>query len=71
MAEPFLLGATLTYIVGANSPVWRNVRPIDLTSSSTTYVPSGPGIPLSRTGAPIPNDIQHNGLWSCVQQDHT
>ena len=24
---------------------------------------------LSRTGPPIPNDAQYNGLWSCIQED--
>ena len=83
MAEPFLLyheeislgdtatSGNLTCIVESSSPVWRDVRPTDLTSSSSPYqsTTSGSGIRLSRTGAPIPNDTQHNGLWSCIQQD--
>ena len=83
VSEPFLLyhdeisvgtsatSGNLTCTIEASSPVWRDVRLTDLTSSSSPYqsTPSGPGIRLSRTGAPIPNDTQHNGLWSCVQQD--
>ncbi len=83
VSEPFLLyhdeisvgtsatSGNLTCTIESSSPVWRDVGPTDLTSSSSPYqsTPSGPGIRLSRTGAPIPNDTQHNGLWSCVQQD--
>ncbi len=85
VSEPFLLyhdeislnisatsgNLTCTIIIEASSPVWRDVGPTNLTSSSSPYqsTPSGSGIRLSRTGAPIPNDNQHNGLWSCVRQD--
>ena len=83
VVEPFLLyheeislGTTttsgnLTCIVESSSPVWRDVFPTDLTSSSSPYqsTTSGSGIRLSRRGASIPNDILNNGLWSCIQQD--
>ncbi len=83
VSEPFLLyhdeislntsatSGNLTCTIDASSPVWRDVGPTDLTSSSSPYqsTPSGSGIRLSRTDDLIPNDIQHNGLWSCVQQD--
>ena len=60
----------LTCTIETSSPVWRDVRRTELTSSSTYQsTPSGSGIRLSRTGAPIPNDTQHNGLWSCMRQD--
>ncbi len=54
-----------------STPVWRNVVPAELSSSSSPLrsTPSGPGIRLSRTGASIPNDNHHNGLWSCIQLD--
>ncbi len=84
-SEPFLLyhdeisiktsytSGNLTCTIEANSPVWRDVGPTDPTSSSSPYqsTPSGSGIRLSRTDAPIPNDNQHNGLWSCIQQDRS
>ncbi len=86
VTEPFLLyhdeislgdtatSGVLTCIIESSSPVWRDVGPTDLTSSSSPYrsTPSGSGIrQLSRTGASIPNDNQHNGLWSCVEQDRS
>ncbi len=83
MTEPFLLyhdeisigtnatSGVLTCMVGSSTPVWRNVVPAELSSSSSPLrsTPSGPGIRLSRTVAFIPNDNQNNGLWSCIQLD--
>ncbi len=60
----------LTCMTESSNPVWRNVRPVEVTSSSSPLqsTPSGPGTQrLSRTGASIPNDDQYNGLWSCLQ----
>ncbi len=84
--QPFLLyhdeisvGTTatsgnLTCMAESSTPIWRNVVPAELSSSSSPLrstplqsTPSGPGIQrLSRTGASIPNDDQYNGIWSCV-----
>ncbi len=83
VSEPFLLyhdeislntsatSGNLTCTIEASSPVWRDVGPTDLTSSSSPYqsTPSGSWMRLSRIGAPIPNDTQHHGLWSCIRQD--
>ncbi len=84
VAEPFLLyhdeisvgtsatSGVLTCRVESSYPVWRDVGPTNLISSSpyrSTYLTSRIRR-LSRTGvAPIPNDTQHNGLWSCIEQD--
>ncbi len=61
----------LTCIVGNSTPIWRDVSAFPLnTSSSLQSTPSGPRIlRLSRTGALITNDKQHNGLWSCIKED--
>ncbi len=58
----------LTCMIESNTPIWRDVQPAELSSSSPLQsTPSGPGTQrLSRTGASIPNDDQYNGLWSCV-----
>ncbi len=83
VSEPFLLyhdeisvgtsatSGNLTCIIEASSPVWRDVDSTDLTSSSSPYqsTPSGSWMRLSRTDNLIPNDTQHNWLWSCVRQD--
>ncbi len=60
----------LTCMVGSSTPVWRDVSssPVD-TSSPLESTTSGLMSRLSRTGAPIPNDPEYNGLWSCVQTD--
>ncbi len=62
----------LTCMVESSTPVWRDVSAslVDASSplQSTT---SGLMSRLSRTGDPIPNDIKHNGLWSCIQSDRT
>ncbi len=61
----------LTCMVGNNTPIWRDVStsPLKNTSSPLQSTPSGSGLQrLSRTGASIPNDRQHNGLWSRIQQ---
>ena len=80
--QPFLLyhdeisvGTTatsgvLTCTADSSTPIWRNVVPAELSSSSSPLqsTPSGPGIQrLSRTGASIPNEDQYNGIWSCIQ----
>ncbi len=54
----------LTCMVEASTPVWRDV-------STSLVDASGLMSRLSRTGDPIPNDIMHNGLWSCIQSDRT
>ena len=79
VTQPFLLyhdeisvgtnatsGGVLTCITESSTPVWRNVVPAELSSSSSPLrsTPSGPGIQLSRTGASIPNDNQHNVVYS-------
>ncbi len=79
--QPFLLyhdeislGATatsevLTCMAESSNPVWRNVRTVEVTSSSSLFqsTSSGPGIQrLSRTDSTISNDDQYNGIWSCV-----
>ncbi len=59
----------LTCMTESSNPVWRNVRPVEVNSSSSPLqsTPSGPGTQrLSRTGASIPNEDQYNGLWSCL-----
>ena len=69
------LGATftsgnLTCMVESSTPVWRNVGAFQLdTSSPLQSTTSGLMSRLSRTGAPIPNDTKHNGMWSCIQED--
>ncbi len=83
VAEPFLLyhddisvgtsatSGDLTCTVESSSPVWRDVVRNKLNPSSSTYqsTSSGSGIRLSRISTSIPNDTQHNGLWSCIQKD--
>ncbi len=83
VTEPFLLyhdeisvGTTstsgvLTCMTESNTPIWRNVHRTELSSSSSPLksTRTGPEIRrLSRTGDPIPNDDEYNGLWSCKQQ---
>ncbi len=79
--QPFLLyhdeisigtnatSGVLTCMAESSSPIWRNVVPAELNSSSSPLqsTPSGPGIQrLSCTGASIPNEDQYNGIWSCI-----
>ncbi len=54
----------LTCMVESSTPVWCDV-------STSLVDASGLMSRLSRTGDPIPNDIKHNGLWSCIQSDRT
>ncbi len=63
----------LTCMVEANIPIWRDVRPQELSSSSSPLQSTTSGLMsrLSHTGDPIPNDAQYNGLWSCIQGDRT
>ncbi len=79
--QPFLLyhdeisiGTTatsgvLTCMTESSNPVWRNVQPVEVTSSSSPFrsTSSGLGIQrLSRTDSSIANDDQYNGIWSCI-----
>ncbi len=64
-------------MVEASISIWRDVRPIQLDSSSSPLLStriSGSmrmNHRLSRTGDPIPNNPEYNGLWSCIQEDRT
>ncbi len=83
VSEPFLLyhheisligdtSGVLTCRVESSYPVWRDVGPTELTSSSFPYRSTQfvSGIrQLSRTGARIYYHNHHNGLWSCIQGD--
>ena len=66
------MGATatsgvLTCVVESTTPIWRDVSaiPLDTSSSPLQSTTSGLMSRLSRTGDPIPNDPEYNGLWSC------
>ncbi len=85
VTEPYLLyhdeismGATatsgvLTCVVESTTPIWRDVSaiPLDTSSSPLQSTTSGLMSRLSRTVATIPNDLEYNGLWSCIQADRT
>ncbi len=47
------------------------VSRLDTSSSPLQSTTSGLMSRLSRTGDPIPNDPEYNGLWSCIQEDQT
>ncbi len=62
----------LTCVVGSSTPVWRDVSSALLdTSSPLQSTTSGLMSRLSHTVATIPNDLEYNGLWSCIQADRT
>ncbi len=61
---------SLTCTVRNNAAIWRDVSLSRvLQDSSPLQSTSGLTSRLSRTGAPIPNDAQYNGEWSCRDQD--
>ena len=63
----------LTCTVQSSTPLWRNVHGDSTSISSTTSpyrsTPSSSGLLLYRTGDPIPNNNEYNGLFHCIQED--
>ncbi len=63
-------GGNLTCTVRNNAAIWRDAFASQVPQgSSPLQSTSGLTSRLSRTGVPIPNDPQYNGVWSCRDLD--
>ena len=71
VGNTFSTSGVLVCTVQSSTPLWRDVLAVSISSTSSPYqsTTSGSGLRLYRTGDPIPDDDEYNGLFSCIQEN--